>query len=101
MPTSDAQLVTFRGGFVASLDVVSRLLAVEARGGRFIPAAGTGGGFKVEPREALTSEDCQFFAAHRDEARRVLAYQADDSHLFTDGTQAQPARMPGPQEKTA
>ena len=33
MPTSDAQLVTFRGGFVASLDVVSRLLAVEARGG--------------------------------------------------------------------
>ena len=95
------RLVTFKGGFVASLEVVQRLLAIEARGARFVSLAG--GRFKVDPPSVLTPEDVAFLAAHRDEARRVLAYQADDAHLFTDQSQAQPGRLPddAPQRRTA
>ncbi len=101
MASSEQRLVTFRGGFVASLEVVERLLAIEARGARFVPLAG--GRFKVDPPSVLTPEDTTFLAAHRDEARRVLAYQADDAHLFTDQSQAQPGRRPddAPQRRTA
>jgi hypothetical protein len=77
-----SRLVSFRGGFVAPLVVVERLIAIEARGARFVPLID--GRFKVEPPSALTPEDTAFLKAHRDEARRVLAYQADDSHLFAD-----------------
>ena len=87
-----SRLVTFKGGFVASVEVVQRLLAIEARGAKFVALAG--GRFKVEPVEILTAEDTTFLKAHRDEARLVLAYQADDSHLFTDQSQAQPGRLP-------
>ena len=101
MASSKDRLVTFRGGFVASLGVVERLLAIEARGARFVPLAG--GRFKVDPPSVLTPEDTTFLKANRDEARRVLAYQADDSHLFTDQSQAQPGRLPddAPQRRTA
>ncbi len=101
MALSDDRLVTFRGGFTASLGVVERLLASEARGAKFISQAD--GRFKVEPLTALTPEDATFLKAHRDEARRVLAYQADGAHLFTDQSQAQPGRVPndGPQRRTA
>ena len=87
-----SRLVTFRGGFVASLEVVERLLAIEARGARFVSQAD--GRFRVEPPSALTPEDATFLKAHRDEARRVLAYQADDAHLWDDKGQAQPERLP-------
>ena len=50
-----SRLVTFKGGFVASVEVVQRLLAIEARGAKFVALAG--GRFKVEPVEILTAED--------------------------------------------
>ncbi len=101
MALSDDRLVTFRGGFTASLGVVERLLAIEARGAKFVSQAD--GRFKVEPLTAWTPEDATFLKAHRDEARRVLSYQADDTHLFTDQSRAQPGRVPdfGPQRRTA
>jgi hypothetical protein len=78
---SDAPLlVTFRDGFVANWLVVQRLLDLEFRGATFeLVEAGR---FKVVPASLLTADDVQFLRAHRDEARRVLQYQADDSHLF-------------------
>ena len=102
MPSSNrSRLVTFRGGFVASLEVVERLLAIEARGARFVPLVG--GRFRVDPPSALTPEDVAFLAAHRGEARRVLSYQADDAHLWDDRGQAQPGRLPDdtPQRRSA
>jgi hypothetical protein len=92
LSSSRSRLVTFRGGFVASLVVVERLFTIEARGARFVSLLD--GRFKVEPPSALTFEDSAFLKAHRDEARRVLSYQADDSHLFTDQSQAQSVRLP-------
>ena len=101
MASSELRLVTFRGGFAASAAVVERLLAIEARGARFVSVAG--GRFQVDPPSVLTPEDATFLQAHRDEARRVLSYQADDAHLWDDKGQAQPARLPGdePQRRTA
>ena len=55
----------------------------------FIFAAGCsfrlegGGRFRIIPPDRLTSDDVAFLRARRDEARPVLQYQADDSHLFT------------------
>lgn len=72
-------LVTFRGGFVADWTVVSRLLAIEIRGGRF--ELTSDGGFRVTPGSILTPEDIGLLRQHRDEARLVLEYQADDSHI--------------------
>lgn len=73
--TSEPALVTFRGGFVADWAVVSCLLDLEARGARFELKAD--GGFRVLPSSVLTPDDTAFLRAHRDEARRVLEYQAD------------------------
>ena len=101
MVSFEQRLVTFKGGFTASLEVVERLLTVEARGARFVSQAD--GRFRVAPPSALTPEDATFFKEHQDEARRVLAYQADDAHLFTDQSLAQPGRVPddAPQRRTA
>jgi hypothetical protein len=85
--TFETVLVTFRGGFVADLSVVCRLLDLEARGARF--ELRPNGGFRVLPAAVVTSDDMQFLSVHRDEARRVLEYQADDSHLFRDDQNAQ------------
>lgn len=82
MPTVSSELVTFRGGFVADWAVVHRLLDLEARGCRFVLEAG--GRFRVVPPSALTADDKVFLRARRDEARAVIEYQADDSHLFSD-----------------
>ena len=51
----------------------------EKRGGRF--ELEPDGGFRVIPPSVLTADDTAFLRA-RDEARQVLEYQADDSHLF-------------------
>jgi hypothetical protein len=74
-------LVTFRGGFVADWSVVRRLLDIEARGCSF--RLENGGRFRVTPPDYLTADDVAFLRVWRDEARRVLEYQADDSLLFT------------------
>jgi hypothetical protein len=74
-------LVTFRGGFVADWVVVRRLLDIEARGCSF--RLEEGGRFRVLPPDRLTPDDVSFLKARRNEARRVLEYQADDSHLIT------------------
>ena len=82
MPTlSDRQTVVFRGGFSADWEVVRRLLDLEARGATFRRETS---GFRVVPADVLTQDDVAFLRAHREEARRVLDYQADDTHLFTD-----------------
>ena len=101
MASSDDRSVTFRDGFVASLGVVERLIAIEARGAKFVPLAD--GRVQVDPPSVLTPEDTTFLGAHRHEARRVLAYQADDAHLWDDKSQAQPGRVPddAPQRRTA
>ena len=75
-----SELVTFRGGFMADFCIVRRLLDLEARGATF--RLDPDDRFTVIPSSVLTAEDRVFLRAHRDEARRVLAYQADDSHLF-------------------
>ena len=81
MPVSSEAptLVTFRGGFVADWQVVQRLLDLESRGAQFRLL--DGGRFCVDPPDLLTPDDQAFLRAHRDEARRVLEYEADDSHL--------------------
>jgi hypothetical protein len=72
-------LVHFRGGFVADWCVVRVLLELETRGARFELVGG--GRFRVLPSRVLSSDDIAFLREHRDEARSVLAYQADASHL--------------------
>lgn len=78
---SDSALVTFRGGFVADWAVVARLLGLESRGCSF--RLEDGGRFRALPPDRLTPDDVTFLRAHRDEARQVLEYQADDAHVFT------------------
>jgi hypothetical protein len=67
-----SELVTFRGGFVADLAVVVRILNLEARGATFTLI--NGGRFRVEPPVVLTADDCAFLRERRDEARSVLEY---------------------------
>ena len=76
-----SDLVHFRGDFVASCAVVQRLLDLESRGCSF--RLEDGGRFRVIPPDRLTPDDVAFLRARRDEARQVLEYQADASHLFT------------------
>lgn len=61
-------------------------------GARFVPLAG--GRFKVDPPFALAPEDTTFLKVHRDETRRVLAYQADDAHLWGDKGRHNPRACP-------
>jgi hypothetical protein len=75
-------LVTFRGGFVADWAVVRRLIELEARGARFELLAD--GRIRVAPPDLLDGDSRDFLRAHRDEARKILEYQADDTHLFSD-----------------
>ena len=51
LTATSSQVVTFRGGFTASLDVVLRLLDLERRGARFEPVQD--GGFRVISAVAL------------------------------------------------
>jgi hypothetical protein len=83
--STTSTIVLFRGGFSADWAVVSRLLEVEARGGRFELL--TDGRISVRPAGLLTADDAAFLRQHRDEARRVIQHQTDDSHLFTDARQ--------------
>ena len=78
-----SKLITFRDGTVASLAVLERLWAIEARGGVFVLT--DNGGYDIEPEGILTAIERVFLLEHRDEARRLVRFQADDSHL-TDAT---------------
>jgi len=70
-----SEVVALKGGLVAKTEVVVRLLEIERRGARFelLPA----GRFRVEPFALLSAEDVTFLREHRDEARRLLEYEAD------------------------
>lgn len=98
MPTDEATVAVYRGGFVANPAVVACLLAIEGRGARFLPQPD--GSFRVERHELVTAEERAFLRAHLAEARRVVHYQADDAHLFSDTRLAQPARVPEPLKET-
>jgi hypothetical protein len=74
-PSETPTLVTFRGGFVATWPVVAKLIDLEFRGARFELL--DGGRFRVIPPSVLTADDVAFLKAHRDEARRVIQYDAD------------------------
>jgi hypothetical protein len=67
-------VVTLKGGLAADVNVIARLIDIEARGARFELLEG--GRFRVVPPEVLTPEDRRFLADRRDEARRVLEYEA-------------------------
>ena len=71
MASSDG-LVTFKGGFVATWSVVSRLLDIESRGCAF--QLEDGGRFRVVPPDRLTAEDVAFLRTRRDEARACIEY---------------------------
>ena len=74
-----SKFVTLRGGVVASVAVLERLWAIEARGGTFVLT--DNGGYDIEPEGILTHTERVFLLEHRDEARRLVRYQADDLHL--------------------
>ena len=74
-----SKLITFRDGTVASLAVLERLWAIEARGGIFVLT--DNGGYDIEPEGILTVNERVFLLENQDEARRLVRYQADDSHL--------------------
>jgi hypothetical protein len=74
-----SEVITLRDGTVVSLAVLKCLWAIEARGGRLNRT--DDGGFQVMPQGIVTPNDRVFLREHRDEARRLVRYQADDSHL--------------------
>jgi hypothetical protein len=74
-----AVVVTLRGGVTVSSDVLVKLLDIEARCCTFKLLAN--GRICITPSGRLSPEEIDFLRRHRDEARRVLEYQADDSHL--------------------
>lgn len=88
-----SKFVTFRDGTVASLAVLERLWAIEARGGKIAPT--DDGGFQVTPQGIVTPTERVFLREHRDEARRLVRYQADDSHLTDAAAPAMPAFASG------
>ncbi|MGH9253503.1 MAG: hypothetical protein ACRD3C_02920 [Vicinamibacterales bacterium] len=73
-------LITFRDGFTANCAVLAKLLDIEARGCTCELLAD--GRICIRPPGQITADEITFLREHRDEARRVLQYQADDSHLF-------------------
>ena len=78
-----SKLITFRDGTVASLAVLERLWAIEARGGIFVLT--DNGGYDIEPEGILTVNERVFLLGNQEEARRLVRLKADDSHL-TDAT---------------
>ena len=69
----------FRGGFTARAAVVVRLLDLEARGAKF--TLQPGGHFRVDPVDVLTDDDIRFLRIYRDEARRVISYEAPEPRV--------------------
>jgi hypothetical protein len=74
-----SEVITLRDGTVVSLAVLKCLWAIEARGGRLNRT--DDGGFQVTPQGIVTPNERVFLLENQDEARRLVRYQADDSHL--------------------
>ena len=74
-----SKLITFRDGTVASLAVLECLWAIEARGGIFVLT--DNGGYDIEPEGILRHHERLFLLENQEEARRLVRYVADDSHL--------------------
>jgi hypothetical protein len=74
--TGVPKVVTLRDGTIVSLAVLERLWAIEGRGGIFVLT--DNGGYNVEPKGIVTANDRVFLLEHREEARRLVRYQADD-----------------------
>jgi len=72
---TSSDLVTFRGGFVASVTVVQRLIDLEEKGCSF--ELETTGGFRVVPVALLDEFDLTFLRNRRNEVRQILEYQED------------------------
>jgi hypothetical protein len=70
-----SKLITFRDGTVASLAVLERLWAIEARGGIFVLT--DNGGYDIEPEGLLKANERVFLLENQDEARRLVRYQFD------------------------
>jgi len=70
-----SELVTFRGGFVATRPIVSRLLDIEGRGATFTLL--DDGRFHVHPPSVLTPDDRVFLTQRRDEARTAIGYMLE------------------------
>jgi hypothetical protein len=75
----DDDRVIFRDGTTANPEVLKTLWDIEDRGGRFVCTGETG--YRIEPEELLSYTQRMFLIQHRDEVRRLVRYQADDSHL--------------------
>ena len=75
------EMVTMRVGLVVSRDVLQRLWDIEARGASFDI---TESGFDITPEGILTPRDRAFLLAHLDEAKRILRYEVDDTHLYEE-----------------
>ena len=41
-------------------------------------------GFDITPQGILTPRDRAFLLAHLDEAKRILRYEVDDTHLYEE-----------------
>lgn len=74
-----ATVITLRGGITVSWAVVLKLLEIEGRGCTFELCPD--GGICVRPSGRMTPSEIEFLREHRDEARRIVAYEADDAHL--------------------
>ena len=68
-----------RDGFVAERYVLQRLWSIEARGASFVI---TETGFSITPEGIITPRDRAFLLAHLDEAKRIVNYEAADTHLY-------------------
>lgn len=71
---ASSNVVVLKGGVVADIAVVVKLLDIERRGATFqLLEAGR---FRVVPPDVLTAEDAAFLRQHRDDARKLLEYDA-------------------------
>lgn len=68
-----SDLVTFRGGFVASMAVVQRLIDLQERGCAF--ELQESGSFRVVPVSLLNEFDVRFLRDRQHEVRQVLEYE--------------------------
>ena len=68
---ASSELITLRGGVVASIEALRVLWSLEDRGFQLEPA---GGGLKVQPVTALTSADVAAIRQHRDELLMLVRY---------------------------
>jgi hypothetical protein len=84
----DEDRVIFRDGMTANTEVLKALWAIEnATDGVTFVLTDESPGYRIEiegrkaPDDFLSYAQRMFLLQHRDEVRRLVWYQADDSHL--------------------